>query len=138
MQGCVSGERCCLLNRTNNMSDGGASVVKQKALPNRRHKATIQVAGSLKALQHREDALLFDSSFRCFEGLNSVLSLNLIAEARETTSPCTRNISWNGPSKSHPLAELLHMFHRQEANDPRDKVYAFIGMAWLFEDQVWQ
>jgi hypothetical protein len=83
-----------------------------------------------EALQHRQVALLFDSSFRYFKGLNSVVSLSLIAEARETMSGERGVVSWTGPSKFYyTLAELLRMFRGEQASDPRDKVYAFIGMA---------
>jgi hypothetical protein len=84
---------------------------------------------SREALQRREVALLFNSSFRYFKGLNSVVSLSLIAEARETIGPGKGIFSWDGSSKSYPLAELLRIFRGQQASDPRDKVYAFIGMA---------
>jgi hypothetical protein len=45
------------------------------------------VIGSRESLKRHEVALLFDSSFRYFKDLNSVISLSLVAEARETIGP---------------------------------------------------
>jgi hypothetical protein len=112
-----------------NISPRRAPVVKQEDLPSANYQAIDGEISSKDALQRREVALLFDSSFRYFKDLNSVVSLALIAEARETIGPGKGIFSWDGPSKSYTLAELLHMFRCQQASDPRDKVYAFTGMA---------
>jgi len=115
--------------KATNISSRRALVVKQEDLPLANYQAVDSEISSKDALQRREVALLFDSSFRYFKGLNSIVSLTLIAEARETIGPGKQIFSWDGPSKSYTLAELLRMFRGQQASDPRDKVYAFIGMA---------
>lgn len=113
----------------NNMS-GGAPLERDDQRPTC-SQGTHRDIKSKEALHHREVALLFDSGFRYFKGLNKTVSLSLIADARETMSGEKGVFSWTGPSssKSYSLAELLQMFRSQQASDPRDKVYAFIGMA---------
>jgi hypothetical protein len=123
-----SGRDTVSSEKTSNISLRAAAV-EHEDLSAASSKVINHETGSKEALQSREVALLFDSSFRYFKGLNSTVSLSLIAEARETIGPGKGIISWDGPSKSYPLAELLRMFRGQQASDPRDKVYAFIGMA---------
>jgi hypothetical protein len=117
------------LEKADNIPPRQEAAMEQGDLTTASSQAKKQGIESKEALQRREVALLFDSSFRYFKGLNSVVSLSLIAEARETTGPGKGIFSWDGPSKFYTLAELLRMFRDQQASDPRDKVYAFTGMA---------
>lgn len=117
------------LEKADNVPPRRETVMDQGDLPAASSQAKKQGIESKEALQRREVALLFDSSFPYFKGLNSVVSLSLIASSRETIGSGKGISSWDGSSKSYTLAELLRMFRGQQASDPRDKVYAFIGMA---------
>jgi hypothetical protein len=117
------------LEKADNVPPRREAVMEQGDLPAASSQAKKQGIESKEALQRREVTLLFDSSFQYFKGLNSIVSLSLITSARETIGPGKGIFYGDGPSKSYTLAELLRMFRGQQASDPRDKVYAFIGMA---------
>jgi hypothetical protein len=93
---------------------------------------TIQKISALEALQRREVAVVFDSTFRYFKGFENTVSLSTIASSRSDIvyDPKSPNLyTYTNRSKSYSLADLLRIFRGQQASDPRDKVYAFLGLA---------
>jgi hypothetical protein len=97
------------------------------------NKAIASLKNATTALHHREVLIVLDGTFRYFKGLQSGVTLSLIAEARESVNdvdePFLRSSNKPGRTNLYPLETLLRIFRSQAASDPRDKVYAFLGMA---------
>jgi hypothetical protein len=78
----------------------------------------------LKSLQKSQNL-----SYTTFPELQSLPSLTSLIEQASLRAKHTTNSLKRYSLKIRPLAELVDMFHTRQASDPRDKVYALLGIS---------
>jgi hypothetical protein len=68
-------------------------------------------------------------SYTAFPGFQSLPSLTNLIERASLRPKCTTNSLERYCLEIRSLAELVDMFHTRQASNPRDKVYALLGMS---------
>jgi hypothetical protein len=68
-------------------------------------------------------------SYMAFPELQTIFSITYLIESAGLRSKHITNLPERFSLEIRSLAELVDMFHTRQASDPRDKVYALLGMS---------